>query len=74
MCSAGFLPDRPMQNQTQCPPLTLGKHKSYKNNRMIHLTDCLDISGAVISDYNKRLILLSAIQLRGGHCITFIKI
>ena len=31
---------------------------------------CLGIMGTVISDYNKRLILLSVIQLSGGHCIT----
>ena len=30
---------------------------------------CLSIMGLVISDYNQRLILLSMIQLSGGHCI-----
>ena len=39
---------------------------------MIQLTDVfvysLGIMGSLISDYNKRLILLPVIQLRGGHC------
>ena len=30
---------------------------------------CLGIIEPVIPDYNKRLILLSVIQLSGGHCI-----
>ena len=30
---------------------------------------CLGITGPVISDYSKRLILLSKIQLNGGNCI-----
>jgi hypothetical protein len=29
------------------------------------------INGPAMSDYNKRLILLSVIQLSGGHCTTF---
>ena len=33
----------------------------------------LGIMGPVISDYNKRLILLSVIQISGGHC-SFIRI
>ena len=56
------------------PPLyriTLGQHNS--DNRMIQLTDIYCVLfrhiGPVISDYNKRLILLSVIQLSGGHCI-----
>ena len=39
---------------------------------MIQLTDCLGIMGPIISDNNKRLIILSVIQLSGGHCITII--
>ena len=40
---------------------------------MIQLTDVFCVlfrytMGPVVSDYNKRLILLSAIQLSGGHC------
>jgi len=61
----------------QCPPLnriTLGQHKSDNNNRMIQLTDVFCvlfryITGSLLSDYNKRLIQLSMIQLSGGHCI-----
>ena len=36
-------------------------------NIMTHVVYCLDIMGPVISDYNKRLILLSVIQLGNGH-------
>ncbi len=60
----------------QCPPLnriTLGQHKIDNINRMIQLTDVFCElfrceMGPVISDYNTRLILLSVIQLSGGHC------
>jgi len=62
--------------QIQCPPLnriTLGQHKSDNNNRMIQLTDlvCVHLryNGPAIYDYNTRLILLTVIQLSGGHCI-----
>jgi len=55
--------------------ITLGQRKSDNNNRMIHLTDvfCVLLSnwgimGPVFSDYNMQLILLSVIQLSGGHC------
>ncbi len=59
----------------QCPPLnriTLGQHKS--DNRMIQLADIFCvlfsyITGSLLSDYNKRLIQLSVIQLSGGQCI-----
>jgi len=41
---------------------------------MIQLTDLvcvlLGIMGSAISDYNMRLILLTVIQLSGGHCKT----
>ncbi len=60
----------------QCPPLnriTLGQHKSDKNNRMIKLTDVFCvlfryITGSLLSDCNKWLIQLTVIQLSGGHC------
>ena len=62
--------------QVQCPPLnriTLGQHKSDNNNWLIQLTDifvyCWGKMGPAVSDYNKRLILLSVIQLNGGHSI-----
>ncbi len=47
--------------------LTLCKHKSDNKNRIFQLTEvsnvyCLSIDGIAISDYNKRLILLSVIQ------------
>ncbi len=32
---------------------------------------CSSIKGPAISDYNKRLILLSVIQLSGGDCTVF---
>ncbi len=62
----------------QCPPLnriTLGQLKIDNNNRMIQLTDVFCelfsyITGSLISDYYKRLIQLSVIQLSGGHCNT----
>jgi hypothetical protein len=40
---------------------------------MIQLTDvyCLSIRGPAIFDYNKRLILISVIQLSGEHCTIF---
>ena len=62
--------------EIHCPPLnriTLGQHKNDNSNRMIQLTHvlyfvyCLGIMGPTISDYNKRVILLSVIQLSGGH-------
>ena len=40
--------------------ISLGQHKSDVIDQMIQLA---------ISDYNKGLILLSVIQLSGGHCI-----
>ena len=53
-----------------CPPLnriTLGQPKSDNNNRLIRLTNvfvyCLDKVETETSEYNKRLILLSVIQL-----------
>ncbi len=57
----------------QCSPLNriaLGRFKSDNNNRMIQLTEvcCYCTNGPAISDYNKRLILLTVIQLSGGHC------
>ncbi len=48
--------------------ITLGQRKSDNNNRMIQLTE--GIMGPALSDYNMWLILLSVIQLSGGHCIT----
>jgi hypothetical protein len=61
----------------QFPPLnriTLGQHKSDNNIRMFQLTDVFmyfyGINVPAIFDYKKRLILLSVIQLSGGHCIT----
>ncbi len=61
--------------QIQCPPLnriTLGRHRSNNNNRMIQCTDvCYTlfyITGPAIFYYNERLILLSVIPLSGGHC------
>ena len=59
----------------QCPSLnriTLGQLKRDNNNRMIQFTDffcVLGIMGPVIFYYNKRLILLSVIQLSGGHAL-----
>ncbi len=60
----------------QCPPLnriTLSQHISDNNNRLIKLTGVfcvlLRYKWATISDYNKQLILLSVIQISGGHCI-----
>ena len=61
---------------TQCPPfngITLGYHNSDSNNRVIqlaHVYYCLDIMEPLISDYNKRLNLVSVIQLSGRICIT----
>ena len=61
--------------EIQCPPLnmiTLGQHKSDNHDKMIQLTNvfciCLGAIGPVIFDYNKRLSLLSVIQLSGKHC------
>ena len=62
--------------EIQCPPLnriTLGQHKSDNNNQLIQLTDvfvyCWGKMGPAVTDYNKRLIVLSVILLSGGHCI-----
>jgi len=63
-----------------CPPLnriTLGQYESDSNNRMIKLPDIFCvllryILGPVVSDYNKRPILLSVIQLCGGHSKLFL--
>ena len=58
----------------QCPPLnriTLGKHKSDNNNRIIQLLTSfayyLSMIRPVISDYNMRKIPISVIQLCGAH-------
>jgi hypothetical protein len=54
----------------------LANKKSDNNNRMNQLTNVFCVlftcNGAAIFDYNKRLILLSVIQLSGGHCIHII--
>jgi len=52
----------------------LGQHKNDNNNQMIQLTDVFCVlfrytTVSLLSDYNKRLIQLSVIQLSGGHCI-----
>ena len=50
-------------------------HKNDNNNRMIQLTDAFCVlfrnKRNLISDYSKLLILLSANQLGGDHCILF---
>ena len=58
------------------PPLNIiifGQHKSDKNHGMITLTGgivyCYGNIWPVISDYNRRLILLPGVQLSDGHCI-----
>ena len=55
----------------QCSPLnriTVGQYASDNINRMIQLTDvfCVLFRPAM-ADYNKGLILLSVIQISGGH-------
>ena len=60
----------------QCPPLnriTVGHYQGDNINRMIHLSDVfsalfIGIMGQAISDYNKRLIILSVILLSGWPC------
>ena len=61
-----------VQLEKQCLPLriALSQTKSYNNNnnnRMIQLTNAFCVlfryNGPVVSEYNKRLIILS-----GGHC------
>jgi len=60
-----------------CSPLdriTLCQHKSDNINRMIQLTDCVllrYIKGPAVYYYNMCLIILSMIQISGGHCIFF---
>ena len=70
-----FVLTRKDKIQIQCPLLnriTLGRHKSDNNNRMIQLTDVFRAlfikTGPAISDYNKRLIQLTVIPSSGGHC------
>jgi hypothetical protein len=62
-----------LKSQKTRKRITLDQHKSDNNNLMIQVTDvfCVllrDIDGTVISDYNKRLILLDVNQLSGGQC------
>ena len=55
-------------NQIKCPPLiriTLGQHKSDNYN---------GIMGLLVFDYNKRLILLSVIQLSVGFVLTLLNV